>query len=307
MRSIPAFRPPSRMLLPVLLLALGLAAASSASALPGVGKLKKSAEKEAAKAAGVQPESGQEKGIDNNTVVFDDVVLELTAPRIEQIIKTYGDAKVVGSGRPALAEKLDKAQGERNKFEEKHGGEIQKSRDQRDEAEACRHAGLQEMADQKMAEYSQKALSDPAIREKYTQIAQKYNAAAASGDTVAIKAAQEAILQVVMPTHDDTMAVYKKCPAVPPPLPAEAQLAAMDTDIASISEQIRQIDLKVADAQAEHGEMTRDQFAMAVERIQMYMAWRQAKSYSKSATRGFTSAEIDALEKYLEKLKEAMG
>jgi hypothetical protein len=295
-----------RFLPPILVLALGLTAAT-ASALPGVGKLKKSAEEKAAKSAGVSQENGQEKGIDNNTVVFDDVTLELTGPRLERIIATYDKANSMSAGRSALVDKLNKAQDERSKYMDKHGDEIQKAREQRDEAERCRHDGLRQMTDQKMADYSQKALSDPAIREKYTQIALQYNAAAASGDTAAIKSAQDAIARVILPTREDTMEVYKKCPAVPAPLPSEAQLAAMDQEIASLSEQVRKFDDKIAQAQAESGDMTREQFGMAAERIQMYRTWRQSKSYSKSATRGFTSAEIDALEKYLEKLVAAMG
>ena len=307
MRSIPALRPLKRILVPGLILALGLAAAPGASALPGVGKLKKSAEEKAAKAAGVPQENSQQGTIDNKTVVFDDVVLELTGPRLEQIIATYDKAKAVSAGRPALAEKLNKAEAERSKHMEKHGEEMQQARQKRDDAASCRHEGLQQMMDQKMAEYSQKALTDPAIRDKFTKIAQQYNSAAASGDSVAIKSAQNAMMQVILPTHDDTMGVYQKCPDPPGPLAAETQLAAMDKDIAALYEQIRQIDNKVAEAQAERGQMTREQFAMAAERIQMYLGWRQSKSYSKSATRGFTPAEVDELEKYIHKILAAMS
>lgn len=291
----------------VLLLALGLTTAADASAIPGVGKLKKKVEEKAAKAAGVPEEKTVEETPGENTVVFDDVVVELTGERLERIIATYKSAQAAGAGRPALVEKLNKARDERSKHMDKHGDEIQKVREKRDEADRCRNDGLTEMKNRKMEEYSQKALSDPAIRDKYTKIAQQYNAAAARGDSAAIKSAQDAMLSVVMPTHDDTMDVYRKCPSVPAPLPSEAQLEALDKQIASLSDQIRQVDEKVSEAQAEQGGMTREQFGMAAERIQMYLSWRQSKSYSKSATRGFTSEEIDAIEKYLDKLRAAMG
>jgi hypothetical protein len=173
--------------------------------------------------------------------------------------------------------------------------------------EGCRHDALREMTDRKMQEYSQKALTDPTIREKYTKLAMQYNAAAMSGDSVAIQSAQNAMHAVMLPTRDDSLAVYKKCPPIPGPIPAETQLDAMDKQIASLSEEIRKIDEKVAVAQEKQGGMTRDQFWAATERIKMYLSWRQSQSYSKSATRGFTSAEIEALEKYLEKLLAAMG
>lgn len=291
----------------VLLLGLGLTTAADASAIPGVGKLKKKVEEKAAKAAGVPEEKTVEETPGENTVVFDDVVVELTGERLERIIATYKSAQAAGAGRPALVEKLNKAQGERSKLMDKHGDEIQNVREKRSQVDLCRHDGLEEMKNRKMEEYSQKALTDPAIRDKYTKIAQQYNAAAARGDSAAIKSAQDEMLSVVMPTHDDTIDVYKKCPSMPAPLPSEAQLDALDKQIASLSDQIRQVDEKVSEAQAEQGGMTREQFGMAAERIQMYLSWRQSKSYSKSATRGFTSEEIDAIEKYLDKLLAAMG
>ncbi|HET9952333.1 MAG TPA: hypothetical protein VFS09_11125 [Candidatus Eisenbacteria bacterium] len=306
MRSAPPPRISARWFPLVLLLAFGLLGPGDVSALPGVGKLKKSAEEKAAKAAGVSQEE-QAPAITNDTVVFDDVVLELTPARLEGIVATFNAAKSASAGRPELVEKLNKAQEERNNYWDKHEEEIQAVRQKRDDAELCRQDGLREMMDRKTAEYSQKALSDPAIRDKYMKIAQQYNAAAASGDTAATKAAQEAMMKVILPSREDTLEVYKKCPPVPAPLPSETKLDAMDKEIASLNGRIRDIDGKVSEAQAQQGGMTRGQFAMASERIQMYLSWRQSKSYSKSATRGFSKEEIDALEKYLEKLIAAMG
>ena len=303
MSCSPASRTPTWLVLSILLLGFSLFAAPDALALPGLGKLKKSAENEAAKAAGVS----DEKAAGDNTVVFDKVVLELTDARIEQILKTYDATMAARAGRPALVDKLNKTQDARAKHMDKYGNEMQAVRQKRDEAELCRNDGLEEMKSQKMKEYSQTALSDPALRDKYMKIAQQYNAAAASGDAAAIKSAQNAMLQVVMPTKEDTLDVYKKCPAVPAPLPSETKLGELDKEIASLSGEIQKIDENVAEAQAEQGEMTSQQFGMATERIQMYLSWRQSKSYSKSATRGFTNQEIEAIEKYLEKLRAAMG
>jgi hypothetical protein len=287
----------------VLLLAFGLFAADEVSALPGVGGLAKKAKEKAAKAAGMAPE----ETVNKETVVFDGVVVELTGERLERIVATFKAAQAASAGRPALVEKLNKAQDERNKLMEKQGEAIQEIRRKRDDVEACRHDGLLETTNRKMEEYSQKALTDPTIREKFTKIAQQHNAAAMSGDSAAIKSAQDEIAAVVLPTREDTLDVYKKCGPLPPPLPSEVKRDDLDRQVASLFEQIRKIDEKVSEAQAAQGGMSREQFGMATERIQMYLDWRQSKSYSKSATRGFTSEEIEALEKYLEKLLAAMG
>jgi rubrerythrin len=287
----------------VLLLAFGFSAATDVSALPGLAKLAKKAKEKATKGSDLS----QEGPIGDDTVVFDDLVVELTGERLERIIATFKSAQAAGAGRPPLVEKLNRVQDERGKHMDKHGDAIQKIREKRDAVEVCRHDGLNQMMSQKMQEYSQKALTDPTIREKFTKIAQRYNAAAIGGDSAATKSAQDAMLAVIMPTHDDTLNVYKQCDPLPPPLPSEVKLDQYDQQVASLSEQIRKIDEQVAEKQAEQGGMSSEQFGMAAERIQMYLSWRQSASYSKSATRGFSSEEIEELEKHLAELQAVMG
>lgn len=281
----------------VLVCTVPLATAPTARA--GLGNLvKKAKDKVAGK---------EQAAVGDNKVEFDEVVVELTDERLERIIATFKAASAASAGRPALVEKLNKTTEERQKHLDKHGEAIQEVQRKRGDVEVCLHDGYQEVRQQRTQEYQEKALTDPTIREKFTRIAQEHNAPAARGDSVAIQKAQEAILSVVLPTHEDSLEVQKKCGPVPPPLPSEGKLADLDKQIASLNEQIRSIDKKVAAAQAEAGGMDQEQFAMAMERIQMYLSWRQSKSYSKSATRGFTQEEIDALEKYLEKLRAALG
>lgn len=284
---------------------VALSLATPAFAIPGLGKIAKKAKDKAAEAAGVKEEAPQKEG--NKVVVFDDVVLELTEARLDRIIATFNSAKAASAGRPELVEKLNKVQDERGALWEKHGESIMEMERKRGDVETCYHDGYNEIADQRGQEYQQKALTDPALREKFMQISKEYGAAAARGDTVAIKAAQAKLNAVALPTREDSLAVRKKCGPVPPPLPAEGNIAALDKQIAGYNEQIRGIDNKVGAAQAEGGGMERDQFAMAAERIQAYLSWRSSKSYSRSATSGFTDEEIDAMEKRLAKLRAALG
>ena len=287
----------------VLLCIIALAAAAPARA--GIRDLVKKAKDKAAQATGKKEEAAAPAPADK--VEFNDVILELTKARLERIVAAFNAASAASAGRPALVEKLNQVSMERHEVFQKNEEAIRATRGKRDDVEVCYHDGYQEAHDRRSEEFQQKALTDPAIREKFTRAAQEHNAAVARGDSAAIQKVQETMLSVIAPTHEDTLQVRQKCGPIPPRLAAEDKLDALDKQIASLSEQIRAVDEKVSEAQAEGGQLDRKQFAMAAERIQMYLAWRESKSYSKSATRGFTPAEIEALEKHLEQLRGALG
>ncbi len=287
----------------VLLCIIALAAAAPARA--GIRDLVKKAKDKAAQATGKKEEAAAPAPAAK--VEFNDVILELTDQRLERIVAAFKAASAASAGRPALVEKLNQVSMERHEVFQKNEEAIRATRGKRDDVEVCYHDGYQEAHDRRSEEFQQKALTDPAIREKFTRAAQEHNAAVARGDSAAIQKVQETMLSVIAPTHEDTLQVRQKCGPIPPRLAAEDKLDALDKQIASLSEQIRAVDEKVSEAQAEGGQLDRKQFAMAAERIQMYLAWRESKSYSKSATRGFTPAEIEALEKHLEQLRGALG
>jgi hypothetical protein len=296
---------PSRLSVLLAVIVVALSLSTPASALPGIGGLAKKAKEKAAKAAGVEDKEAAVAG--DNNVEFDEDILELTDARLDRVIATFKKASAAATGRPALAAKMDKTTEERVKLWDKEGDAVMAMQNKRDDIKGCYEQGYREATDRRMQEYSQKALTDPTIREKFTRIAQQHNAAAAAGDSAAIKAAQEGMHSVMLATPEDSATVRKNCGPIPSRMGAEDKLDALDKQIASLAEQIRQIDEKVSEAQAEGGGMERHQFAMAAERIQMYLAWRKSKSYSKSSTRGFTKEEIEAMEKRLEELVAALG
>ncbi|HEU4334562.1 MAG TPA: hypothetical protein VFT32_08730 [Candidatus Eisenbacteria bacterium] len=263
-------------------------------------KLQKKAEEKA-----VVDEATPE-AITDETVVFDDLVLELTEPRLERIAAAFHAAKEAGAGREAAVEKLNQAINARGEHQDKHADAMMEVRNKRGEIEACLHEGYQEAQDRKTEEYSRKALNDPAIREKFMQVAMKQNEAAARGDSAAIKEINAVLMSETMIGHEDSVAVQKKCGPVPPPTPAEIKMADLDKQVAARTEELRVIDMKVAEAQAKEVQMEKEQFAMATERIQMYLAWKRSKSKSTSSPRGFTQEEIDAMEKHLAELQAAM-
>jgi hypothetical protein len=281
--------------------------AAPAPARAGIGNpLKKVKEKIAKKAEPAQP--GQPGKItDDNTVVFDDVTLELTGERLDRIVNAYESAQAAGAGRPAAVEKLNKANADRGKLWDKHGETIVELQRKRDEIETCRHDGYREAQDRLTQEYSQKALTDPAIREKFARAAAENNAAAAKGDSAAIQRINAVLMSETLISRADSLEIQKRCGPKPPPIPPEGQIAALDKVIAAQNEEIRSIDEKVAEAQAKDIQMNREQFGMAAERIQMFLAWERSQSKPTPSPRGFTQEEIDAMEKRIAKLRGAVG
>jgi hypothetical protein len=272
---------------------------------------------------------------DQGKVEFDDVILELNSTRVEHILAAFHAAKAAGAGRPALVEKLYKANEDRGALMDKEGDKIQATRNKRSDVEACRHEGYQEAQDRRTEEYKARALTDPALLQKFQRAAAENNAAAAKGDSAALQRVMQVMHDEIAPTREDTLKVQQKCGSLPGKLPAEEKLEAFDKQIASYEEQIRQIDDKVADAQDKQGGMDRQQWAMAVERITMYLYHVKSygsdsggkggsksggKSSSGSASgggsgsgsgyksdRSFSAAEYEALEKRLAELQAAFG
>ncbi|HEY6572526.1 MAG TPA: hypothetical protein VI198_04335 [Candidatus Eisenbacteria bacterium] len=288
---------------------LVLIAALLVASLPaqaGIGNpLKKVKEKLAQK---VTPAEESTEMIGDDTVVFDDVVVELTNERLDRIVSAFKASKAAGTGRPAAVEKLNKAMEERNNLWDKHGDAIRELDQKRGEIETCYHDGYNEIRDRKTQEYSQKALTDPGIRERFMRVAQEQNAAAAKGDSAAIAKVNAVLYAEMLPSRDDSLGVRKKCGPIPPPMPAETRIKALDKEVAAQTEAIRTIDMNMADAQSKELKMKSEQFAMAMERIQAYMAWKNSKwEHKPKPPRGFTKEELDALEKHLEELRGSIG
>jgi len=298
--------------------------ASGASARFGnpIKKAKEKLEKAVAPNAEPAPAGGE--------VVFDNVVVELTNARVETIIATFEKAKAAGAGRGALVAQLDQKNQERDKLMEKDGDAMNALRNKRDDLNACYGAGYQEVTNRKMEEYKTRALSDPKLLAKYTKIAQENNAAIARGDSAAAARANSAILEEMLPSPEDSARVRQSCGAYPPKSAAETRLEALDKEIASLNEQIRQIDQKVAKAQAKDSGMTDQQWSVALERVQAYLdatkstsnASRGRKSKTGDQTAngggnqatvtvksraGYTNAEVEVLEKHREQLRAALG
>jgi hypothetical protein len=156
--------------------------------------------------------------------------------------------------------------------------------------------------DRKTQEYQQKALTDPAIREKFAKVAMEHNAAAAAGDSAAIQKINAVLYSEILPSKEDSAAVRKGCGPVPSPSAEEKRLDALDKELSSLNEQIRNIDDQVS---KEQGGLNPQQWGMALERIQMFLSARKHKPSGTPG--GFSDGELRAMEKHEDDLKGVLG
>ena len=271
-------------------------------------------------------------------VVFDDVTIELTEARVARLVASFQKVEAILAPRPGLVEQRNKANDERGAIWDKHGDKIMELQNKRDEVQGCYQSGYQAAKDKKLQEYSQRALSDPKLLEKYKNLAMKDNAAAAAGDTAAQARINAGILEEMLPSPEDSAQVRKSCGPIPPQTKEEDQVAALDKQMASLDEQIRQIDQKAANAQAKDSGLTPSQWGQAQERIRAFGGGSSAASNSggdgrkkkgdsssssssdtgsgsssssssstgPSSKCGFTDVEVKALDKHIEELRKYM-
>ena len=267
-----------------------------------------------------------EKAPPEEPIVFDDVTLELTEARVSKITAAYAEAETFTAGRQPLVEKRTKAADERNKIDEKHGESIRDTQRKRGDVESCYHDGYNEAAQRKGEEYSRRALSDPALLQKYQKAAAENNAAAAAGDSAAIARLNAAMFEEISPTKEDSAAVRKKCGPLPPESAQEKRMNELDKEMASTDEKIRDMDDKAAKALSKKGGMTEEQWGTAMERIKAFLGATANEKASQSSgsksegggsgdsgsgtvkpVRGFTDEESAALHKHLQELRKALG
>jgi hypothetical protein len=302
-------RPAWKRLMPFALLIGGLVYLLAGSPADARIDLLKKAKDKAAKAAGARatgekPSSAASAA--DAEVHYDDVVVELTEARVQRIVAGYRKAQEASAGRPALMERLNKANDERSKFAEKHWEAIQEIRQKRSDAEICYHDGYREARDRRMQEYSQKAVTDPKILEKYRRVAEENNAAAARGDSTRTGKVTQAFEELTALTRADSLEVSRKCGPVPARLPEEDKLDTLESQVASLQGSVRDMDEEIAQAQADDAGLNSQQWGMARDRLWAYFAWRDANGGSKSAPRGFSGDELKAFENHLQDLRAAI-
>jgi len=235
---------------------------------------------------------------------FDDVTVELTNNRISQIIRGLSAGRAVldganGSpGRATLVTRRDDAARKSAELSQSNAKAFDAYYQKRDASERCRNDAIsasrdkkQAAAEQRQKEFQQKAMSDPAFREKAMAVAQKIAAAQQKGDTAEMKRLMTEMGGVADDPKADSLAADKVCGPAPAKPAAMAQVEQLDAQAKTLSEQIRQLEEKSADTEVKESGLNERQFHMARERIEAYLS---AVKY-KSQPRAFSAGELQAL------------
>ncbi len=286
-------------------LSLALAAAFAAgAALPahaGWGDAIKAAKDKATKA--VTKKAGGEAATaagGGGKVEFDDVLLELTDARLEQVITGFKAGAVEGKSRAALVAKHQKTVEASDALSAKYSSAIQDADSKRSEAESCWHEVIHKRTKAREDEMSQKMQSDPAMRAKMMDLAMQMGKAQAAGDNATVAKLQQQMMDMSGPTKADTAAAQAKCGALPPRHPKAAELEALQEQSHDEETDLRGLDNKMLMNQSKSSGLTMAQFAMARERIEMYLAGGKNPS-------GFTPNELSSLGSHRDALQAALA
>jgi hypothetical protein len=281
------------------LLALTFLLATPAHA--GFGDLVKAAKNKAAQTAAtrvVKPGGGAAERVE-----FTDEILELSGSRLEQVLKGFDAASAITADRAALVAKRARMESEANALEEKQGKAISGARQRHDDAEECWNHSLQAKREEREKATQEKMMADPAMREKMMALGQRMAVAQAKGDAEGVRKAQAEIMGLAGPTHADTVAAQQKCGPVPPLHPAAARIDSLRAAVQDANDSVRAMDRKAIGKQSMASGMEPEQFAMAQERIELYLQAVRANG----TPHGFTDGELKALASHRDALESALG
>jgi len=261
---------PRQALAPLFAFALALAVSAPSPAMAGIGnpikKAKDAVTKEAKKETGQSETQAKPCAVP----VFDDVTVELTEARVGRMVDTFHKMESILAPRMGLVEKRNKLMDERGAIWDKYSEKIQALEQKRNDVNGCYHNGYKRASEKKLQEYSQRALSDPKLLEKYKNLAMQNNAAAAAGDTAAQNRINAGIMEEMLPSPEDSAQVRKECGTIPPTTKEEDQINALDKQIQGLEDEIRKIDDKSSETQAKGLGLTPVQMGTAFERIRMF-------------------------------------
>jgi hypothetical protein len=276
-------------------------------ALPGVahaqlgGLMKKAAERALEKKAEktVTGGSGEESSRCRN-VTFDRTTVELTEARLEGVVKALNSAYSGPNGakRRELQSQLTAAEARLSELE--NDPSVQKAEDSQNDYKSCRQEAFQQIVNARVEKEGQ------GIMTKYMAAMRVHNekiaAAQQKGDTAKANALQDSTYQVMMsvvtPTAADSAVVQKKCGNPPRPSRRAAERDSLRTVVREMNDEIRAMDEDAEDAMLKVSGLTATQFAMARERLTMFV--------KEKSTCGFTKAEVEAINARREELEKLL-
>jgi hypothetical protein len=222
--------------------------------------------------------------------VFDNVILELTPPRLAQVIaaKKAGKQLATGPNSPvALRKKLDALDEQQAAIYSKHVDDINAWDAKRMDAERCRDSVLALASDRQGSTWLQRA---GPLSMQVAQAQQK-------GDTAELRRLTEQLQRLREPTAADTVQAVKQCGIATPPAIVQQWLG-IKSQMDTVNEEIAKAEQAISDAETATSGMNQRQLAMACERIQIFVDRMKAKKQQP----GFTAAEIQALDQAIKDL-----
>ncbi len=275
----------------VVLACLIVALVAAPPAQAGLGSVIKSATTKAAKKVGqrVEPTTAAPSA-PGAPPTFDETLLELNAGQLDHVLAGFKAARGANQGRGELVARKAKLQDEAGALSEKFGPAIDAAQRKHNDAERCWREELDQRQEANQKAIEQKMRSDPAMQQKMMAMATQLGQAQARGDTAAMLRIQ-AEFGLSGLTHADTLAAQQKCGAMPPLHPAQAQIESLQDQVRKVDADLRAMDGKSMAAQTKASGLTAAQFAMARERIEMYLA--AAKGSPRPG--GFSESELAAL------------
>lgn len=295
-------RPFARGTLRALTLVVTVTVASNLAVAPATAGLRdklKSAKDRATQKADGKP---RDRSAPCDTVTFTDVVLDLASGRIDKVIAGLKAGNSVRGEQGKLVLRRNELSTQISALREQHGEAIAVSQRKRDEAENCFSIAFDGVRKQRWEAEQRKMMANPASAEKMLKLVAAMNDAQLKGDNVAEKKIQAELDVMTGPTRADTLAARQKCGPLPTPHTQAVRLDALEHEAAENDERIRDLDMKARKLQTDASGMTPEQFAMAQERAELYLATLE----SGSSLACFTAAEREALAAHRDALKEAL-
>lgn len=285
-----------------LLVSLTVAALAAAPAPAGAqfGKLmKKAAEKAAEKVGEKAGDKAAEKaGVDQAgspsrgrcaAPTFDDVRVELTAARLDGIVKALKVEKESGGAqRAGLVAKQEAAQ--QRLYEVENSESIRRAEESQSEYRSCRDDHFRGVMEAKMEKMQADGGGSPEVMRVMREHNERIQAAAAKGDTEHAKALQDSTLwyyqKAFGPTKADTAAMVAKCGTPPAPSPRIAERDSLRRVVRQLNDQIRAIDDRNESAVRAASGLSGVQLGQARERIITALS---------GTTCGFTEQELEGI------------
>lgn len=229
--------------------------------------------------------------------VYDQTVIELTPERLTKVtdgLVAMRRALVGSDGVQALVKQRDNVNARLAAINDAHGKDLDAYNDAAAKNDACRDQVIDASRSEHQNQIGARVRSDPSFQQKYMELGREMAEASARGDTAAMHKLQVQLQQSMYPAtyaKEDTAAADAKCGKTAPEPAWHAQRDSLTQLDNKLGDEIRAAQDRATTAGTQASGMTSAQFAMARERIEMFV--QRARNNDRQA--GLSQTEVDAL------------